>query len=94
MRLDQETKIEVSTKSETKRVLSLEGQLMPHKGHSVFRKHKITGIVEKVEITFKQFSFNHYLKTGNAIMQGKINDNGMYTYGTYLNLENAKQKMK
>lgn len=93
MKLEQESKIEVKVSNETKRQLRLEGSLMPHKGHKVFRKHKVTGIVEEVELDFQQFSFNHYLKNKNALIQGKIKDNGNYIYGTFLNLQNAKLKL-
>ena len=90
---ERETQIEIKVTKDHKKQLRLEGSLRPNKGHGVFKRHKVTGEVTECELTFKSFSFNHYLLTGNALLQGKIHDNGNYTYGCYLNLENAKKKL-
>lgn len=88
-----EVKLEFQSIKETKRQLKLEGSMFPHKGHKPFRKHKVTGQVSEAVLVFQHFSYNHYLATGNALIQAKILDDGNYTYGTFLNLENASKKL-
>jgi hypothetical protein len=86
--------LEQAISKEQKKVQLLTGKLKPQKGHKVFRKHKITGEVSIAPLEFQVVDFNQYKKNNIVQLKGKITDKGEYTYGTFLNLKNAKIKLK